>query len=172
MMVNKDSPSLPIKTPAYRMLQSRCWTPPLSVFLALSFTVADPVMAEVYKWIDKDGKVQYGDRPGNDSAEEIKLKGPPEHDADLTERRETQKKMLDIYKEERMEKQEQRAKSEEEKQARKIKCAAAKNKLQKVRNAGFLYEKTDDPLNPRILSTEERAQAETQVKAAIKHWCQ
>jgi hypothetical protein len=168
MLVNKDSLSLLMKPLAYRVLPSLH----LLVFLALSLFTVDPVMAEVYKWVDEDGKVQYGDRPGNDSAEEIKLKKSPDHDAGLSERRETQKKMLDIYKEERVEKQEQRVKSDEERQKRKIKCAAAKKKLQGIRNAGFLYEKTDDPLNPRILSTEERTRAEAQIKAAIKHWCQ
>ncbi|MCH4293080.1 DUF4124 domain-containing protein [Shewanella sp. 3B26] len=43
--------------------------------LILGLSLAQPALAEnVYKWVDKDGKVHFGDRPQSDTAEEVKPK--------------------------------------------------------------------------------------------------
>ncbi len=74
------------------------------------------IIGGVYKWTDEEGKVHFGDKPPTDnSIEEMIIKDKPVHDEELKQQNEEQKKLLDIFEEEREERQE---KVEEEKQIR------------------------------------------------------
>jgi hypothetical protein len=154
----------------YKVAHSRIWMPPFLVALSFSIILINPVAAEVYKWIDEDGKVHYGDRPDNNSAEEIKLKKAPERDTGLAERRETQKKMLDIYQEERVEKQEQLTKLKEEQELRKANCQTARKTLAKIKSVRYLFKKEENG-ERRIFSDDERTAAEQKVAMQVERWC-
>ena len=143
---------------------------PLLAVLGLSLWFAAPVVAEVYKWVDADGKIHYGDRPDDASAEEFRLKKSPDRDAGLAERLETQKRILDIYKEERIEQQEQRARLMEEKKQREENCQTARKRLSAVKTAGFLYERGANG-ERRVLSDTERTAAEQTEAVNVEHWC-
>lgn len=57
-----------------------------SLLLAVSLLVAAAVHAgELYRWVDKDGVVHYGDAPGSVDAEQLKISPPPEQDASAVE---------------------------------------------------------------------------------------
>jgi hypothetical protein len=48
--------------------------------IAASFLFAHPAAAQMYKWVDKDGKVQYSDQPPPDTASKsgkVKIDTPP-----------------------------------------------------------------------------------------------
>jgi hypothetical protein len=57
----------------------------LSVVLGLALCVALPASAQMYKWVDSDGKVQYSDKPPPSNIKSEKLRGPaPAADAPAT----------------------------------------------------------------------------------------
>ena len=65
------------------------------------------------------------------------------------------------------------AKEEKEKQAKQEQqCNKVKKQLSEMRNASFLYEKTDDPLNPRIVSDKEREEEQNKYQEYLDEHCQ
>ncbi|MGQ0657991.1 MAG: DUF4124 domain-containing protein [Chromatiales bacterium] len=127
--------------------------------------------APVYKWVDENGKVHYGDRPGSSDSTEIKFKDNlPAQGPTTGEREEKTKKLLDQYADERAEQQEQEARRKEEQAQRKQNCAKAKETLDQYLHASYLYEEDKDG-ERRPLSKEERARAEAEAQKAVDHWC-
>lgn len=49
----------------------------LSVAIALALCVALPASAQMYKWVDEKGKVQYSDKPPPGNIKTEKLRAPP-----------------------------------------------------------------------------------------------
>ena len=142
------------------------------VITVICLVLAAPASAGLYKWKDENDKIHYGDRPPVSTAEKIKVKKSPPQNIDLEKRFEIQRRMLEIYDEERKEKKLKRADAIEREKKRKVNCELAKKQLQDFNNASFLYEDTDDAFNPRIYTDDERAKAITKVKAIVAHWCQ
>ena len=70
-------------------------------FLCLSL----PAVAEVYRWVDPDGQVHYGERPPPQGARKIELpeasESSPQPDREAAERRARQQRLLDAYEHER-----------------------------------------------------------------------
>ncbi len=56
------------------------------MLLAVALVGAGPAAAEVYKWVDKDGRTHYGDRSPRDGAEVVGIDAGP----DAAERREAE----------------------------------------------------------------------------------
>jgi uncharacterized protein DUF4124 len=112
--------------------------------------------SEVYKWTDENGKTIYGDRPVSSDADKIKIKKRPKQDQHYQKRYKKQQKLLEVMQEERDEKIALKNEELEKKKKQEQQCAKLKKELLEAKNAGFLYEETDDPDNPRIYSDEER----------------
>ena len=127
--------------------------------------------SEVYKWVDDDGKVVYGDKPTTDNAEKIKIKNAPEKNQQDLERVKKQQKLLNIIEEERNEKISLKKEKKEKKVQQKLKCAEKIKELQETKDASSLYEKTDDPDNPNFLSDEERKIEEEKYVKYIQKNC-
>ena len=117
--------------------------------------------AAVYRWVDADGRIHYGDKPPPAGAERVNIGPAPGPDPVLEHDREQSRKLLEVLDEDRWEKQTGAAAAEKKRQHLAQQCASIVQRLERVRNAGFIYERTDDPYNPRILSDTER-QAETE----------
>ncbi|MFQ5658853.1 MAG: DUF4124 domain-containing protein [Gammaproteobacteria bacterium] len=143
----------------------------LLYLLITSFTHTPPVSAEIYKWTDRDGYVHYGDHPTNTAAEKIKIKKAPGHNSGLQQRLEKQRRLLEIYDEDRQEKKINQANAREEKKKREANCVLAKKNLKETRNASFLYEDSGDASKPHILSDQERTRVESRAELYIKQWC-
>lgn len=58
---------MPINTQAIGLLKA------LVLIFLLYFVITQTLNAEVYRWVDKDGKVHYSDKPMDDSATEFKV---------------------------------------------------------------------------------------------------
>jgi len=145
---------------------------PIMVFFSVVMFIPFGAFAEtVYKWVDENGKVHYGDRPGNAGSTQMEVKdSAPAPNPAAEEHREKTQKLLDQYADERTEKQEQQAKRKEEEAQRKESCAKAKKQLEQYQTASYLYEK-DEKGERRVLSKEERAEAEANAQKAVDHWC-
>jgi len=63
----------------------------LSLPLILAFS---STYAGIYKWVDQDGHVHYGDRAENNKADEIKINQHKEPDAEYQQRLEKQNQYI------------------------------------------------------------------------------
>ena len=127
--------------------------------------------SEIYKWVDEDGTVHFGDRPADNTVEKIIIKNPAGSDEEYQNQMQKQYKLLEVYGEERHEQKEQKEKKKKDQVNRQNNCKVAKKYLEDLRTAGFLYEDTDDPFNPRVLSFEERATETARAEDSVKRWC-
>lgn len=50
-------------------------------------------------------------------------------------------------------------------------CRLAGERLQQTENAGYVYEPTADPYNPRVLDDAERAAYEARLRQDVSDWC-
>ena len=135
-------------------------------------TVGSQVDArDVYKWVDANGKVHYGDRPAAAAAEKIDVRvKEPTTDADVATREEKTQRLLKQLEQERAEDAEARARIAEEKAMRRDNCLKARDLLEKYRTATYLYDDKDGD-DHHILTKEERAEAETAAQKDVNKWC-
>ncbi len=125
----------------------------------------------MYKWVDEQGKVHYGDRRDTQAAEPLKLRSsPPVSDPAYEARQLEQQKLLEAYAEKRKEKQLEAAEAKKEKEKRKQNCDKAKAQMYAYEHARYIYD-VDKDGNRRILSDEEHTKVRQEAKEAIDHWC-
>jgi len=143
----------------------------LYAFLCLS---SGAVFAEVYKWTDEAGRVHFGDKPpDSNAAEAVEIRKTPASadDARMEKRRQKRGRLLEIFDEDRRRtKENDEAALNKEKQRGK-KCSESRKQLEKIVNAGFLYEKTGDPRNPKVLTETERKAATERLRGQVEKWC-
>lgn len=127
--------------------------------------------AEVYKWVDEKGAVHYEDHPTAQASKKIVIKNTEKPDAAYQRELEKQIKLLKVYTEERNEQQKQKAKVTAELAVREGNCEQARQNLGGIQTASYLYEPTNDPFNPRILTQAERNTEIAKAEAAVHQWC-
>lgn len=128
--------------------------------------------AEVYKWIDAEGRVYFGDRPPQGGAESMRMPEAEDSGPAATpqERLEKQRRLLHAFEEERRQKRDAQARTRQEQAERQRNCAEARDDLRNQQNAGALYRLGPD--GQRVfLDDAEREQALAQARAAVEHWC-
>ncbi len=145
--------------------------------ILLLFTPMHVTGGQIYKWVDKHGKVHYGDRPQSEGSEIIQLKDDPEIESGAAgagpteaERREKRRRLLQAFEQKRAEKQAAAAKKTAERQELKKKCTVARQELREMKEAGYLY-KYDKSGNREVLSNDAREKAVANLKRAIDKRC-
>jgi hypothetical protein len=131
------------------------------------------LQAGIYQWVDEDGKVYYGDRPGDaQGAEEVTVKqqkGAAEPVPGDAERAKSQQRLLEQYEKERLNKKEAAAKRKAQEARRKRNCAIAKDRLTTFEKS-VLYDIGPD--GERVyLSDDETKRALAKARADVKRWC-
>jgi uncharacterized membrane protein len=99
--------------------------------------------AGVYKWVDEQGRVHFGDRPQSEAAMEMQIKIDPRSSppaATEAERARNRKRLLEMYQEDREAKKEAAKKQKEERAQRAAECKRTRSKLAQYSNAAGLYE--------------------------------
>lgn len=135
--------------------------------------IALPASAEVYKWVDDQGRVHYGDQPMDETStlqieiDEIPTNAPA---SDSLSREEKRRRLLESMQEERFEKKERRAKKKAERERDHRKCILYKDKMRRFENAGRLYSLDRDG-NRVYMSSEEREKSTRDLQARIKKYC-
>lgn len=146
----------------------------LLVLLLLVVWTASASAAGVYKWVDEQGRVHYGERPpARTQAQEIAVKQappPPMPAEDEAARRDNQQRLLRAFEEEREQKKAQKQKSQEEEAKRERQCAVARDRVRRYETAARVYD-LDEQGNRRILSDEERAVTEQRARQEVARWC-
>lgn len=127
--------------------------------------------AGVYTWTDEQGKVHYGDRPGNAAAREITLPAAPAPDEGQRERLQKQQKLLEVFEAEREERREQASKRIIAQQQREQECKAARVRLKQYEQAGG-FKTLEADGTERQLSKPEYRQVLDDARKAVVHWCE
>lgn len=140
----------------------------LSILLMI---FALPASAEIYKWVDEQGKVHYGDKPQSDASElkvDIEKKG---HIKTSAEREEKRRRLIEEYKDDDRREAETREKEKQQKKALAKDCVYAKDKLRRYQKASQLYEL--DKNGNRVAVSEEKKTRELQkLQKSINRHCQ
>jgi len=143
----------------------------LPVMLVLTMASAFAI-ADVYKWIDADGKVHYGDRPpaaGTD-VHTMTLPAAPPGDADRGQRRLTQQRLLEAFDAERAALAQAAAESAAAKQEALQRCQKASRELARIERANIVY--TTDNSGERVyMSDEDRRDATAEISRWITGHC-
>lgn len=128
--------------------------------------------AEIYKWVDEQGRVHYGDKP-NERAETVGIDDETasvESPVDESARHEHRQRLLQSMQRERERKQGLREQAQAAEADAKWKCAQARGQLADITNAGLLFRRNAQG-EREIFTDEERAQATARAEAAVKRYC-
>ena len=141
----------------------------LALVAAAAF--ASAVHAQAYRWVDKDGTVQYGDVPppgvhATPFALPASPSGPAPHE--LTPAQQEQQFRASQLKKQKAE--EKAAKEKEEAEAKQQNCASAQESL-RVLQSGQRVVRVDAKGERYYLDDAQRAQETSRAQDAVKQWC-
>jgi hypothetical protein len=134
--------------------------------------------AQVYKWVDKDGKVQYSDQPPPNAAKGEKAiavpKSPPSVASPKGVARSKSAAELDAeFRKRSVEREEGRVKQDKEaadEKQREAQCASAKSNLAQL-ESGTRIAKYDEKGERYFLEDENRPRAIEEARKAADSWC-
>ncbi len=145
-------------------------------YLLQLLILAAPVAAHagVYKWVDENGKVHYGDQPQSTQPSvemNVDITTPePSHVEDELSREEKRERLLQAMEEDRLEKREKREKQKSDMEKNRQKCNRYRDRMRHYERASGLY-KLDKDGNRVYMSDGERASATKKLQARIKKYC-
>lgn len=148
-------------------------------FTLLVMSMSMPVSAEIYRWVDENGNVHFGDRAGSATATEMKLKdtgsggqgsAPDEFEGEELTREEKRQRILDAMNEDREERNKLKKEESERKKAKKKRCARLRDKLRNLSGATGVYDLDED--GKRVfLSNKDRSRSEQSLRKMIASHC-
>ncbi|NIT63896.1 MAG: DUF4124 domain-containing protein [Gammaproteobacteria bacterium] len=143
----------------------------LLAFGSLLLLLAVPAArAEIYRWVDEQGNVHYGDRPAGQDAEGVEVDAGPRRDPEAERRRARRRKLLEAMEEEQEIERRQQEQAQAERKERERRCRIARNRLDSYRRANVIYG-YDESGNRRYLNDSERERAIAEARQAVEHWC-
>ena len=131
--------------------------------------------AEIYKWVDENGKVHYGDRPPADAevSEEVEIKNAPatgKQAPSAAQRLHRQQRLLDSFAAERAEKKQAAAKEKEQEKKHDRRCVVAKHNLNVMKQAGAHYDLNE--AGEKVYATDaEREKSIRDYEKQINKYC-
>lgn len=148
-------------------MKQGCWI--LIILLAMA-----PLHAgQVYKWVDEQGNVHFGDRPHGQAAETVRVRPPPASalaTPNQGSRQEKTQKLLRAWDEERREKDDKKAKVAAENEEAKRRCHDARDELRGM-DAGKRYYNLDQQGERQYLNETELKQRRARWQAEVDRWC-
>ena len=138
--------------------------------------VCGSVSAEVFKWVDANGKVHYSDRKIDPSAKEIDVStGKPSigtSNSDVDQRLANQNKYLNYLQSERLERKEKRDQQKAQRAKKNQYCATLKDQLRSfTEERARWYELDDATGGRRYISDSELEQRKHELQTEIKTNC-
>ena len=135
---------------------------------SLYFVIQSVSHAGVYKWIDEDGQVHYGEQPGNSGAEKITIRTN-----ETTTPRTINKDKLEIIESDKKKAEQPAAEPVEEeissKEKRKL-CNEAKSDIAAINSRGRLRE-IDEKGNYTYLTEQQRQQRISAAQKKQREFC-
>ena len=147
-----------------------------SIVITLISLLSTASATTVYKWVDEDGQIHYGQKSKNDNAKEIEIKNryigsgnslPPSDEEEPIEKQKRYLKALDA---ENNSIAEEKRKKRENEDRRISRCNASRDQLKRAEGAGALYD-LDKKGNRVLLNKKQYEQAMQQARARVEKWC-
>ncbi len=144
----------------------------------IAVLVAGAAGAQTYRWVDKDGKVQYGDNPPP-GAKVTRLKPPPagvssgeapSPSAKKDEKKLTPEQAFQKRQKDAKEQDEKAAKERADAESKRSNCASAQASLRQIQNGQRLT--TTNAQGERVfLDDEARGRELQRAQKAVSEWC-
>lgn len=147
-------------------MKSNAW---IAVFLA-ALLAAPLAHAQLYRWVDKEGKVRYTDTPPPAGVKSSSIKAPAAPEAAKPAAKAASKDAAkDAKKDAKAEKEDP---VEKEKQAATFReyCGRAKGELATL-ESGQRISRTDEKGERYFLDDSQRAQEVAKARASVSEWC-
>lgn len=135
---------------------------------------------EIYKWVDKKGKVHYSQTPPSDKAEKIEIDNNnnssalPEangSDSRPASSVDSQKRYSDYLEQERLERKENREAKKQEKAKLRSRCNNTRAELQDMNQGGILYYELDEAGERKFIEEERIEAKKKQLRDYLKRNC-
>jgi len=149
---------------------------PMKILLALTtlFFFATPATAEMYRWVDTQGKVHYSDQPPVEKSKSSKtLSIPNQPTAPSAESTKSwQEKELDYKKRQAAaaESETKKKKEADDAKAKVENCDKARKSLKALEEGGRINT-YDEKGNRSVMDDAQRAKAMTDAKKSVSEWC-
>lgn len=132
--------------------------------------------AEIFKWVDANGKVHYSDRKINNQAQTLNMKtGASTLDQtsdDIEQRLMYQQKYVNYLQSERLERKEKRQQAQQAADKKKKLCAALTDQLKSYNQGKYRWYELDDASGERKYLTDDQIEAKKQeLQTEIKSNC-
>ncbi len=147
------------------------WLLALALGIASMAILHAGLAAGVYRWLDEDGNVHYGDKPpSKEESTLIEINSAPAPRPEDVERRVKTQRLLDALESQREREKHETAQARAEKARQQGNCQSARRQVE-------LYQRANNisrlgPEGERIyLSDEERGQALDRARTLVGQWC-
>lgn len=128
--------------------------------------------AEVYKWVDENGKVHFSQTPPNHSADKVEVENNPSaiNDEDNSNAKQKEKRYLEYLRQERLDKETKKAKEYEERAKLQARCERKLADYEDLQAGGRFYQLNDQ--GERIfLSNDQMNDAKKRLKLFLDKSC-
>lgn len=133
----------------------------IPLFFFLSVLLPGPYAGQIYKWVDENGKVHFGDRPKPEhEATKVKVKKGNSISAPKGERLRKQQLLLEHFERKRTEKKEAEKKQEAKQAQFDAGCRNLKTTLQNYENSRAIYIEKPDGTQSYLSNSERRVEME------------
>lgn len=140
--------------------------------LTFPFIISNTTYAEVYKWVDENGKVHFSQTPPDNSAEKVEINNNEStvDDVDNRSAKQKEQKYLEYLRQERLDKEENKAKENEKQAKLQARCERKLADYEALQAGGRFYE-----LNERgeriFLSNDQMNEAKKTLKIILDKSC-
>jgi Domain of unknown function (DUF4124) len=142
----------------------------IHILTVVIFALSCPASGgEIYKWVDKDGNVHFGDQPGKADAQQIDV---PKFKTDpvLEQREQTRQESEKKEQADNADKTNEEAEAKKKEEQRKKNCVTARERVEQLQTVRRLF-RIDASGERHDLSDEERATALQKAQEDVKTWC-
>ena len=137
----------------------------------LLLAVSTAAWGGIYKWVDADGQVHYGERaPQTGGSEQVQVEQGPAPDAAAAARRAKQQKFMRALEEDRQVRESAQQKAEQKAEQREHRCALARDRLRTYQRSNRVY-RLDSQGKRVYLPDSSRDQAISRARQEIQRWC-
>ena len=140
------------------------------------FVLSGVAHAEIFKWVDANGKVHYSDRKSSTQAQTLNVKtgaSTLDQTSDEVEQRlQYQQKYVNYLQSERLERQEKRQQAQQAADKKKKLCAALQDQLKSYNQGKYRWYELDEASGDRKYLSDEQIEAKKQeLQTEIKSNC-
>jgi molecular chaperone DnaK (HSP70) len=137
--------------------------------------------AEIFKWVDANGKVHFSDRKISSQAQKVNVKTGGQNNVDSNNGQDNQtaeqrllqqQKYVNFLTSERLERQEKRQEAQQEKDKKRKLCAAMQDQLKGYTHGNYRWYKLDEESGERQYLADDQIEAKKQeLQTEIKSNC-